>query len=258
MKHVFGLLMFSLLLFSCGKSPVMGTSDEGEIVGKYKTLVAVDNFLYAVNHTQLITFDMTDKENPVEVDKKDVGMDIENLYHVDRALFIGSQTNLHIYQIAENGIPTKKSDTPYIRFGDEITTCDPVIADQDIAYVTLSSDFWNRVNGCPTLVTINELRAYDVADLENPQLKGVYQLNNPMGLSIDGDYLFVSDGDAGVAIFEVDHDGYATLINTIPGFPTYDLSAENNKLLVVSEEEIRQYDYSDINDIKLYSTLSLR
>lgn len=258
MKQVFGLLMFSLLLFSCGKSSVLGTSDDGEIVGKYKTLVAVDNFLYAVNHTELVTFDMTDKENPVEIDKKDVGVDIENLYHVDRALFIGSQTNLHIYQIAENGIPTKKSDTPYIRFGEEITTCDPVIAEQDVAYVTLTSSFWNRVNGCPTLVTINELRAYDVQDLENPQLKGVYQLSNPMGLSIDGDYLFVSDGDAGVAIFEVDHEGFATLINEIPNVPTYDLSAQNNKLLVVSEDEIRQYDYSDINDIKLFSSLSLR
>jgi len=140
----------------------------------------------------------------------------------------------------------------------DVTPCDPVVAEQDIAYVTLSSSFWNAEDPCGSIVNVNELRAYDVTDLSNPILKNTYNMTSPKGLSIDGDFLFVSNTEEGFSVFEVDHSGNVWLKENITGFTSYDLIAKDGKLLVVSPDEIRQYDYSDINDIRLYSTLSLR
>lgn len=261
MKNLFVVAIFALLFgASCdSNSSVFGTSDEGAISGKYRTILVVDNFMYAVNDSELITFDITDNENPAELDKKDVGVDIENIYHSEGNLFIGSKSHLHIYAIASNGVPTKKSDTEYVQFNnDDVTPCDPVVASQDMAYVTLSSTWWNDEDPCGSAIDINELRVYDVSNLENPLLVETTEMNSPKGLSIDGDYLFVSNGDQGFTVYEVDHKGNTTRINQELGFTSYDLIAKDGKLLVVSTEEIRQYDYTDINDIKLYSTVSLR
>lgn len=258
MKYTFFIALISFALFSCTSGNFWGETNEGQIVGKYKTLVSVDNYLYAVNNSQLITFDMTDKENPVEIDKKDVGENIENLYETEKVLFIGSQTNLHIYDIKANGIPEEASSTAYLEFGDDITVCDPVAASNDMAYVTLSSSFWVSDNGCPNLVNLNELRAYDVKDINNPKLVNTQQMENPLGLSIDGDYLFVSEGNSGFKVYEIDHTGSMNYVAANLDGSSYDLFAKDGKLLVVSEEEIRQYDYSNINDIVLYSKLSLR
>lgn len=258
MKHLLSLALFSLLLASCaGDLGLTGESNEGAVIGKYKTMTIVGDYMYAVNNTQLLTIDLTDKANPKEIDKQDIGEAIENLYQVEEVLFIGSQTNMHIYALGENGIPQVKSDTPYMNLGEDINVCDPVIANQDIAYVTLSTDVWQNVNGCGQQISFNELRTYDVSDLENPSLVNTYNCNSPQGMSIDGNYLFMSDGNAGFKVFELDHSGKTTLIGTYGG-SSYDVIAKDKKLLVVSKEEIRQFDYSNINDLTLYSTLDLR
>ena len=255
------LAFVSLLAASCTSNDlgVIGTSDEGAISGKYNTILVVGEYMYAVNNSELITFDLSDDSNPQEINKQDVGRDIENIYHSENTLFIGSRAELHIYAINTDGVPTKKSSTEYVAFGDGDTTpCDPVVASQDVAYVTLSTSFSNFDDPCGSTLEVNELRAYNVQDLSSPQIMSIVPMHNPQGLSIDGDYLFVSDGTAGFSVFEVEHNGLLELVASIDGFAAYDLIAKDGKLLVVSPDEIRQYDYSDINDIRLYSSLSLR
>ncbi len=261
MKNLFAVVLFAMIFaVSCDNDAgFIGTSDEGAISGKYKTMLVVDQFMYAVNDSELISFDISDGENPQQIDKQNVGMDIENLYHSEGTLFIGSRSQLHIYSIAANGIPEQKSSTDYLNFDAmEVTPCDPVVAQKDIAYVTLSSSVWNADDPCGGMIDVNELRAYDVSDLTNPVLKETFNMHSPKGLSIDGDYLFVSNTEQGFSVFEVDHQGEVWLKENITGFTSYDLIAKDGKLLVVSPDEIRQYDYTDINDIRLYSTLSLR
>lgn len=258
MKQILSFAFFSLLIASCtGDLGFTGESNDGAVIGKYKTMTIVGDFMYAVNNTQLLTFDLTDKANPKEIDKQDIGVAIENLYQAENVLFIGSQTNMHIYALGENGIPQAKSDTPYMALGEDVNVCDPVIANSDIAYVTLSTDVWQNINGCGQEVSFNELRTYNVSDLENPYLVNTYSCNSPQGMSIDGNFLFMSDGSFGFKIFELDHSGNAKLIGQYDG-ASYDLIAKDRKLLVISKEEIRQYDYTDINDLTLYSTLDLR
>jgi len=262
MKNFIALFAFiGLLAASCSNSDlgIVGTSDQGQITGKYNTMMVVGNYMYAVNNTELITFDLIDDSNPVEIDKQDVGTDIENIYHSENTLFIGSRSQLHIYAISDEGVPTQKSSTEYVSFSEfGMTPCDPVVASEDVAYVTLSTTFRDFDDPCGSMIDVNELRAYNVEDLTNPVLISTTQMNNPQGLSIDGDYLFVSDGEFGFSVFEAQHNGLVEKITDVYGFAAYDLIAKDGKLLVVSPDEIRQYDYSDINDIKLFSSLSLR
>lgn len=257
MRNLILIALVALFLGSCSDQFIQGSSDMGEITGQYKTMVVKDNFIYAVNNSEIITFDATNKENPLTIDIKDVGENIENLHVAEKALFIGTKTNFSIFSIAKNGIPEKRSETDHIVFQEEVVqVCDPVVANEKTAYVSLSSERTN--GGCGQVIRINELRAYNIQDLNKPTLINTIIMDSPKGLALDGQYLFVANGFSGFSVFKTEVNGSLTLINSIDGFMANDLIAENGKLSVVSTEEIRQYDYSDINNIILYSSLSLK
>ena len=57
---------------------------------------------------------------------------------------------------------------------------------------------------CDFLGDANILEIYDIASLENPIQITQVAMNNPRGLSVDGDLLFVCDGNQGLVIFDVD------------------------------------------------------
>ena len=67
------------------------------------------------------------------------------------------------------------------------TSCDPVIADQDYAYVTLHA-------GTSCGGSANELDVLSAQDITQASLVKTYPMTSPSGLSKDGSMLFVCDG----------------------------------------------------------------
>jgi len=65
MKNLFAVVLFAMIFAaSCDNDAgFLGTSDEGAISGKYKTMLVVDNFMYAVNDSELISFDIKDGDS---------------------------------------------------------------------------------------------------------------------------------------------------------------------------------------------------
>ena len=75
-----------------------------------------------------------------------------------------------------------------------IVACDPVIADDNYAYVTLNDSSMCRG-------AINELKIIDIKDVANPVDVKSYALTHPIGLSKDGNNLFICDGKDGLKIY---------------------------------------------------------
>lgn len=257
MRHLLSFFAFTLFFFSCTDITEVDVNADSAISGKYNTMRVVGDYIYAVTDTELITIDKSDSEFPVEIDRHELGGQIENLYAAEQALFIGSETDMHIFELKTNGIPELRSSTEHIDFADEpVEVCDPVIAEKDIAYVTLSSEQPDNSIPCGGTTQVNELKIYNVADLGSPKLVETIAMDSPQGLAIDGDLLFITNLNTGTDVYRVDHQGNVKLESHIEG-GAHDVIALNNKVMIVSKTEINQYDYSNVQDITHYGTIAL-
>lgn len=255
MKNIL-LFAFMIALISCTQdSQSLEASSGTTLNGSYATLLAIDNYLYALNDQELSTFDITDSKDPVEVDKQNVGFDVENIYHNAGVLFIGSSTSLHIFTIGVDGIPVRQNETQYnFEEQEDWRPCDPVIADDQFAYVTLST----LADGpCGGRAWINELRIYDVSDLSQPELISITQMDFPKGLAIEGNHLFVCEGNLGLKLFDVTDKTAPVELWEDTGFESYDIILKDGLMMVVGPEAIRQYDYNNIDDIVYLSSIDL-
>ena len=102
----------------------------------------------------------------------------------------------------------------------------------------------------------------DISDIRNPESIADYILNSPYGLGIDGenDVLFICDGSSGVKIFTdltnqvaagLVHGNDFTINNT-----GYDVIPMNGHLIIIGDDGLYQYDYSNLNDIQFMSMIS--
>lgn len=259
--------LLKLLSICCFLSLVACTADQdfggrseaaeatsNTVNGSYTNMLTVDDRLYALTVESISTFDITNKANPKLINKQNVGFSIESIYHVEGVLFIGSREALHIFSLDSDGVPVRQSETEYDTFGDDVTPCDPVVAKNDIAYVTLSA---TESGPCQTVRPINQLRTYNVANLQNPQLLSVTDMIEPKGLGLDGQYLFVAEANNGVVVYDVSNPASPSVVSTLDGFRAYDLIPNDGILLVVGPSKITQFDYTDIENIRELSSINL-
>jgi hypothetical protein len=83
-------------------------------------------------------------------------------------------------------------------------------------------------------------------------------MTEPKGLGIDNKKLFICDD--GLKIFKAD-DPMTIMANKLAhykGMAGYDLIPFNNVLMMIAEEGIYQYDYSNVNNIRELSFLPVK
>lgn len=212
------------------------------ISGSMARFTIMNNYLYTVTTNELQVFNIFNANDPLFSNKVNVGMNIETIYPFKDRLFIGSATGMFIYGTSNATSPDKLGQFMHVR------TCDPVIADDHYAYVTLRSG-----NQCQGFT--NQLDVLNIEYINNPTLVKSYQLTNPHGLSKDGELLFICDGRDGLKVFNAASPNNITLIKQIKDIETYDVIAYNKVALVVAKDGLYQFDYSNMNDIKLLSKI---
>lgn len=223
------------------------------IGGAYARFIIVKDFMYIVDEQSLITFDISEADDPRQIDKQPIGDQIETIFNFEDKLFIGSAVGLFIYEIAANGIPEQLSETSYFDF--EIFPCDPVVANDSFAYVTLNAN--RRLNtacGGSFEVNVNLLKIFDITDPRQPVLLTEYPMYAPKGLGLDGTTLFVCDDEAGLKVFNVSNPYDLEPIAHIEGITTFDVIPLDGLLLVVGPKDVYQFDYSDLENITLLSS----
>jgi hypothetical protein len=224
--------------FSGGGSPT-------GIAGSMARFALMNNYLYTVGNAALITVDITNPQNPVVSNKFNfLNGNIETIYPFKDKLFIGSTTSMFIYSVANPASPVQMGIFTHAR------VCDPVIAEDKYAFVTLHEG--SRCTGIT-----NELDVVDITDVNNPSLLKKYNLTNPFGLSKDGDLLFICDGKDGLKIFDAKDVNNITLIKQIALPETYDVIAYNGLAIVVARDGLYQFDYSNTANVKQLSKISL-
>ena len=220
-----------------------GTSSIG-MGGSMARFAIINNRMYTVSISGLNVFNISSPADPTFSNKVNIGWNIETIFPFKNNLFIGSQTGMFIYNIIDPDNPILTGQFAHMRF------CDPVIADDNYAYVTLRS-------GTTCGGAINELDILQLNSITNPKLLKSYNFTNPHGLSKDGNLLFICDGKDGLKIFDAGNVINIKLIKQFPNLETYDVIAYNNIALVVATDGLYQFDYTNTNNIKLLSKIGI-
>ncbi|HEU4901386.1 MAG TPA: hypothetical protein VFT06_01310, partial [Flavisolibacter sp.] len=126
------------------KSVFYASAQQVGVGGSMARFTIVNDYLYAVSSSELYSLSLTDPAAPQLTATKNMGWNIETIYPFRDRLFIGSRTGLFIYSLADPSSPTQLSQFAHA------TSCDPVIANDNYAYVTLRAG--TTCNG-----TINQL-----------------------------------------------------------------------------------------------------
>ncbi len=193
------------------------------------------DYLYVVDGTSLKTFNISNPKNTVQVSAMEIGSGIETIYPYEGNLFIGSATAMYIYSLDNPAQPRAEGIASHVR------ACDPVVAKDSIAYVTVRS----TTNGSPCGGNIDALIIYNISDLRNPVTIRTVPLQNPHGLGIIENTLYVCDGTSGLKIFDVNTTINQDLVKTISGFNFYDVIPYNDMLICMVEGGMAIYDITE-------------
>lgn len=214
------------------------------IAGSMSRFSIVNNYLYAVNNSSINVLDISTINDPVLQNTVGVGWNIETIYPFKNKLFLGSSTGMFIFDITNPTAPIREGSFAHSR------ACDPVVADDDYAFVTLRA-------GTFCQGTNNQLDVVNVQNLSSPYLIKTYGMTNPHGLSKDGSLLFVCDGADGLKVYNASNVNSLQLLDRVKNLETYDVIAWNKRLLLVAKGGLYQYDYSNPSNLSLISKLAV-
>ncbi|WP_026461651.1 LVIVD repeat-containing protein [Adhaeribacter aquaticus] len=223
------------------KAPSSGGAGKG---GSMARFAISGNYLYTVSLTNLQVFDISNNTDPKNGEKINLGWGIETIFPYNNKLFIGSTTGMHIY---DNSNPVKPE---HLSTYQHVRSCDPVVVEGDLAWVTLRSG-----NACAGFT--NQLEVLDVSNARSPKLLKTYPMDNPHGLGIDNHTLFLCEGTYGLKVFDIkDHMKVNENLKAhFKGKDAYDVIPLGTSLLMIGKDGLYQYDYSNINQIKLLSKI---
>jgi len=223
-----------------------GTGSGPGVGGSLNRFALNGSYLYLLDGPDLQAVDVTTETSPVAKSRSTIQWGVETIFPYKQNLFLGTTSGMHIFDVSTPETPVKLSTYEHIR------SCDPVVVDDQYAYVTLRS-------GTSCQGFTNQLEVIDIKDLSSPQLLKVYPLTNPHGLGIENNTLFVCDGADGLKAFD------AADVNAIDqhllahykDIDATDVIPFNNVLMMIGSNGIYQYDYSDANNITLLSHMQV-
>ena len=222
-------MFFSLASGSLASS-FSGTGAIG-IAGSTARFGLQQNRMYTVSHDDLKVFNITKADAPAYVNKVDlVQGNIETIFPYKNNLLIGAQGGMFIYNASNPDQPSLLGQFTHVR------SCDPVVADDTHAYVTLSG-------GTMCGGFSNQLDVVDIKNLLSPKLLKTYPLKSPKGLSKDGNTLLICDGTDGLKLFDVTDPSNVTHIKTVSGFDPHDVIAINGYAIAVASNGMYIIDY---------------
>jgi len=191
------------------------------------------NYLYAADPSYLNVIDISEDNNPVDVDDIYVTWGLETTFLTDDALFLGANTGMFIYDLSTDaGSPVFASEYSHI------TSCDPVIVEDTIAWVTLRS-------GTSCNMGSNELMVISVADIYNPTELTNYEMQNPHGLDLLNDILVICEGSYGFRIYDASNPLEIELLGEVTDIHAYDVIMTETEIRIVGDDGFYQYSYED-------------
>ena len=225
------------VVLSAGAESTTGTG------GSLARFQIVDNYLYTVGNYEMAIFNIQNLAEPVLSNTQYAGWNIETMFQAEGYLYLGSTNGMYIYNLVNPSSPEFVSDFKHWE------GCDPVVVDGDYAYLTLRGG-----NLCGQLESV--LEVIDISDKTNPTLAARYNLENPYGLGIKNNMLYVCDGTAGLKLFERETPEDLRLVNSLKDIQAKDVIPLEKSLIMIGEKTLYQYEYIE-NNIGLISSYIL-
>ncbi|MEO0040720.1 MAG: hypothetical protein RL329_168 [Bacteroidota bacterium] len=247
-KYLYFILLGCLSIFwwACAKDAgvsVAGNTGKG---GSLARFAIVGNYFYAVSNYDIKIYNISTPDNPRFISNEPIGWGIETIFAYGQNLFLGSADGVYLYAIQPDGTIVRKS------YYSHFQSCDPVVAEGQYAYSTIRSG-----RDCRVRDTINELHILNVSDVNVPRLVSKFKMDFPIGLGVDGDYLFVCDRE-GLRILNVADKQNPTQIHYIKNIDAVDVIVLEKHLILIGASQLTQLDIRDIAHPKIISTLNLK
>lgn len=100
------------------------------------------------------------------------------------------------------------------------------------------------------------MQIVDITDIENPVLEKSYAMDQPYGIGIKDEKLFICDGDSGLKVYDKTDITNLKLLNHFKNINTFDVIPLETNLLMIGDGILYQYTYEN-SVINLLSTFSL-
>lgn len=213
--------------------------------GSYAKFQIYDNALYTIDDYRLYTFDISDY-NAIALTSETWmeswfgGGVLETTFILKENLFIGATNGMHIVSLEDEFNPIYMSSFLHA------TGCDPVVADENTAYITVRGG-----NSCGAIE--DQINVIDVSDISTPVEYSTYFLSSPYGLGIRNQVLYVCNDD-GINVFDAQNPNNIVLENTYQT-TSKDVIPLSTHLISVGENVIHQYNYTDDFGLELISTI---
>ena len=248
LTSIYKFIVLILIIISCeGSSDVVlnvGSSGSGVndfstngesgmgIGGSMARFTIVDDYLYTVDSWDLNTFDISDQINPEFKSKVGLGWGVETIFP-------------YIYDLENNVEPE------WISTYEHIPSCDPVVVQGDFAFVTLRG-------GTECQGFNNQLDIIDISKISEPTLFKTYSMINPHGLGIDGDCLFITEGEYGLKMYDISNLNEIKLTEHFKDISSIDVIPFMGILMMIGNDGFHQYSYDcDKGEIDYISTIPI-
>jgi hypothetical protein len=234
------LILFacSLLLFAAcskqqsGAEPNSGSGQGGSLA----RFTVVGDYLYVVDSRVLYTYSIGNGQPIRKTEQQIQGTTtVETIYGYGNYLFVGSSDAMYIYSLANPNSPILNGRASHVR------ACDPVVANDSIAFVTVRAG--NTCGG-----NQNALLVYDIRKVINPVLKKTESLSSPYGLGMKDSMLYVCDGNYGLRIYNITKPLYPNLKRTITGLMYKDVIATKDLLICMIDGGMVLYAYDNTGE----------
>ena len=200
------------------------------IAGSTSRFIIKNNYLYIATDDRLKVLDLSSEDKSAEeVASLPTLGDLETIFAFGNNLFIGAESGVYLYDI------TNPASPEFLSRYEHQTACDPVIANQGFAYLTIRGGTDCRGENVNRLITLN------IADVENPEAVDTLDMISPRGLAFYENQLFVGEGIFGLKRFDLTVP-YAPVLDTFyTNVPANDMIALPQHLIVTQSQGIHQY-----------------
>ena len=214
--------------------------------GSMARFTLMNDYLYTVGMNDLSLFDVKTASNPSFIKSISLGLGVETIFPYENKLFIGTNTGMHIFNATDAANPVKLSTYSHV------FACDPVAVQGKYAFVTLRTG-----NMCRQ--AMNQLEVVDIEDPSKPKQVAVFPMQNPHGLSLSGNNLFLCEGAFGIKSFNIDNKseiGKNMLIH-LSTIKSFDVVAGPKSLIVTGEDGVFQFDYRNAANLRQLSIIKV-
>ena len=220
----------------------VGTS--ASIAGSITKFALVNDYLYIMDRQNLHPINIANPQSLVKNSPVQIWRNVETLFPHDDKIFMGTTTGMMIYSTSKPSAPNHLGTITHT------TAWEPVVVKGDYAYVTVRS-------GTTCFGNINELEVVNISNPTNPFMESTFEMTNPHGLGVDGNSLYLCDGESGLKVFDCTNPTTVGnhLTQTFSDIHAIDVIPHAGVAIVLTSDGIYQYDISDPQSIQYLSQI---